>query len=94
MLLLLILLENSCSVKFDDVKISAVNVERIYAISKESNITDKFKSKRGNNAHTNFKLRAKKRKFSAMITDDVTQSNVDNTKHVKGLDDSNERHRS
>ena len=94
MLLLLILLENSCSVKFDDVKISAVNIKRIRAISKESNITNKSKSERGKNAHKNSKLRAKKRKFSAMITDDIIQSNVYSTKDINGSDDSNERHRS
>ena len=94
MLLLLILLKNSCSVKYDDAKISAVNVERIYAISKESNITNKSKTMRGKNAHKNFKLRAKKHKFSAMITDDVIQSNVDNTKHINESDDSTKRHRS
>ena len=75
MLLLLILLENSCSVKFDYVKISAVYVERIHAISQESNITNKSKSKCGKNAHEKFKLHAKKRKFSAVITEDIIQSN-------------------
>ena len=40
--------ENSYTVKFDDGKISAVNVERIYTTSKESNVP-KSKSKRGKN---------------------------------------------
>ena len=85
--------ENSYTVKFDDGKISAVNVERIYTISKESNISNKSKSKRGKSAHKNFKKRAKKRKFSAMITDDIVQSNIDDTMDINESDNSNKRYR-
>ena len=67
--------ENSYTVKFDDGKLSPVNVERIYTVSRESNISSK--SKRGKNAHKNFKKRAKKRKLRD-IHDDNSNTDISN----------------
>ena len=63
------------------VKISAVNVERIYTISKELNVS-KSESKRGKNWHKNFKIRAKKRKLREMMKND----NIDATNDGNAMD--------
>jgi len=70
--------DNSYTVKFDDGKLSAVNVERIYTVSK-SNI--KAKPKRGRNAHKNYKRRAKKRKLRDSINNNDGNITMDNINH-------------